>query len=139
MRALTVRQPWAELEASGAKSIEVRTWATSYRGPLAIHAGLTDAQEAIEGLVAWAARRADDIRPAVAGWPRGAIVAVVDLQDIRNLQPADEACACVPYRPDAYAWVLANPHRLREPVPARGHRGLWTLTAQQQAAVEAAR
>ena len=39
MKALTIRQPWASLIAAGVKTIETRSWRTSYRGPLAIHAG----------------------------------------------------------------------------------------------------
>ena len=39
MKVLTLTQPWATLVAIGAKHIETRSWATSYRGPLAIHAG----------------------------------------------------------------------------------------------------
>ncbi len=42
MKALTVWQPWATLVAIGAKRIETRSWSTSYRGPLAIHAAATD-------------------------------------------------------------------------------------------------
>src|SRR5690348_17556570 len=38
MKALTLTQPWASLVAIGAKRIETRSWSTSYRGPLAIHA-----------------------------------------------------------------------------------------------------
>lgn len=38
MRAITLTQPWATLVAIGAKRIETRSWRTSYRGPLAIHA-----------------------------------------------------------------------------------------------------
>lgn len=38
MKVLTLTQPWATLVAIGAKHIETRSWATSYRGPLAIHA-----------------------------------------------------------------------------------------------------
>lgn len=38
-RALTLHQPWAQLVALGVKTIETRSWSTSYRGPLAIHAG----------------------------------------------------------------------------------------------------
>jgi activating signal cointegrator 1 len=38
MRTITLTQPWATLIAIGAKRIETRSWATSYRGPLAIHA-----------------------------------------------------------------------------------------------------
>lgn len=38
MKGLSLTQPWATLVAIGAKRIETRIWATSYRGPLAIHA-----------------------------------------------------------------------------------------------------
>lgn len=40
MKAITILQPWAGLVPLGLKSIETRSWATKYRGPLAIHAGL---------------------------------------------------------------------------------------------------
>jgi ASCH domain len=40
MKIITIRQPWAHLIVSGSKSIENRTWATSYRGPVLIHASL---------------------------------------------------------------------------------------------------
>lgn len=39
MKAITISQPWASLIASGKKWVENRTWATNYRGPIAIHAG----------------------------------------------------------------------------------------------------
>jgi hypothetical protein len=39
MKALTLHQPWASAIAEGIKAVETRSWATSYRGPLAIHAG----------------------------------------------------------------------------------------------------
>lgn len=42
MKALTVWQPWATLWACGAKEFETRGWATSYRGPIAIHAAQKD-------------------------------------------------------------------------------------------------
>lgn len=38
MKAITLTQPWATLVAIGAKKIETRSWATGYRGRLAIHA-----------------------------------------------------------------------------------------------------
>ncbi len=38
MKAISLLQPWATLVAIGAKRIETRSWATNYRGPLAIHA-----------------------------------------------------------------------------------------------------
>lgn len=39
MKALSLWQPWASLWACGAKKYETRSWATKYRGPIAIHAG----------------------------------------------------------------------------------------------------
>lgn len=38
MRGITLTQPYATLVAVGAKAIETRSWATSFRGPIAIHA-----------------------------------------------------------------------------------------------------
>src|SRR5260221_11478992 len=46
MKSLTVMQPWAPLVALGAKRIETRSWSTSYRGPLAIHASSRISREA---------------------------------------------------------------------------------------------
>ncbi len=40
MKAFTVYQPYASLIAVGAKRYETRSWATKYRGSLAIHAGV---------------------------------------------------------------------------------------------------
>lgn len=41
MKIITIRQPWAYLIVNGSKDIENRTWATSYRGPVLIHASLS--------------------------------------------------------------------------------------------------
>src|SRR5437879_1749653 len=38
MRVLSIRQPWASLLVLGVKRWETRSWHTSHRGPLAIHA-----------------------------------------------------------------------------------------------------
>lgn len=43
VRVLTVREPWASAIVYGPKAVENRTWATSYRGLLAIHAGMSTA------------------------------------------------------------------------------------------------
>lgn len=41
MRALSIRQPWADAIMAGAKTVENRTWDTAYRGELGVHTGLT--------------------------------------------------------------------------------------------------
>lgn len=38
MRAISLWQPWASAIAVGSKRFETRSWATKYRGPIAIHA-----------------------------------------------------------------------------------------------------
>lgn len=38
MKVLSIIEPWASLIANGKKSIETRSWKTSYRGELYIHA-----------------------------------------------------------------------------------------------------
>ena len=38
MKALSFRQPWANLAALGLKPVDNRPWRTSYRGPIYIHA-----------------------------------------------------------------------------------------------------
>lgn len=42
IKAITIWQPWASLLACGAKKYETRSWATKYRGPIAIHAAKKD-------------------------------------------------------------------------------------------------
>ena len=39
MKALSIKQPWADLIVSGGKDIENRSWRTPYRGTFAVHAG----------------------------------------------------------------------------------------------------
>lgn len=38
MKCLSIKQPFADLIATGAKTIELRTWNTKYRGEFLIHA-----------------------------------------------------------------------------------------------------
>lgn len=38
IKVLSLLQPWATLVAEGLKRVETRSWSTSYRGPIAIHA-----------------------------------------------------------------------------------------------------
>ena len=45
VKIISVRQPWAWLIVAGHKDIENRTWRTSYRGRLLIHASLATEPE----------------------------------------------------------------------------------------------
>ncbi len=50
MKAITIWQPWASLIACGAKKFETRSWATNYRGPIAIHVAKKDVRKIIKTL-----------------------------------------------------------------------------------------
>lgn len=92
MKALSLTQPYATLVSLGAKRIETRSWATSYRGRLLIHAakgmGPVGGNRGLNHLVAnepfWSVLQAAGCtfgRRAPSGLPFGAIVAVCDLVD----------------------------------------------------------
>jgi hypothetical protein len=125
VKALTVHPQWAWAIAAGHKPIENRTWATKYRGTLAIHAGSSQASEHV-------ARKlfAELCLDVPARFDRGAIVAVVDLVDCRRVADTDSVWAEGPF-----CWRLANVRRLGKPVPCRGRLSLWRLPAAVKAAV----
>lgn len=79
MKAITIRQPWASLIATGAKTIEARPRSTSYRGRIAIHAAKVDTDRwMLDHREAWGA-----LGQAIGGAapPRGAVVASAVLAD----------------------------------------------------------
>lgn len=105
MKALSVRQPFAELIARGTKTLEIRSWMTTHRGPLLICAG-----------GAW-----HKLGIATHGkiGERGVDVCVVDLMDVRPMTASDRLSAGLPEEFDIsgqFAWVLADPRRV---APAR--------------------
>ncbi len=103
MKALSVKQPWANMIASGEKTIETRTWSTEHRGPLLI-----------------VSSKEPDIAPA------GFALAVVNLVDCRPMSVLDEAKAkCSKYK-GAYSWVLQDVRKL-DPIPVRGQPNLFDV------------
>jgi hypothetical protein len=117
MKALSVRQPWAQLIAQGDKTVEVRSRPWSYRGQLVICA------------TARPIELDDDGKPL----PVGCTVAIVDMVDCRPLRPDDAAPACMDgnygdFTKDEcagkWAWVLSN-SRMVENVPVKGQLQPW--------------
>ena len=103
MKALSVKQPWANLIASGAKTIETRVWETPYRGELLI---------------------VSSRQPAIA--PAGCAVAVVRVVDCRPMTKNDESAACCNLYPGAWAWVLDGV-RAVEPWAVRGQLRIYDV------------
>lgn len=136
MKAISLWQPWATLIAIGAKQIETRSWATSYRGPIAIHAAKRKVKRELIELARdidfQAAFGTANLYPLLNDLPLGAIVAVAEL------------VACVPveklspktglggefwfgnYAPGRFGWMLSNVRALQA-IPYRGEQGLFNV------------
>lgn len=106
IKMLSIRQPWASLIAHGVKDVENRTWTTRYRGPILIHSGKKVDSDGMSQ------------HPGYVDAPRGAIIGVVDLVDVRTLSESPW------WRHGCYAWILQNPKLLPEPIIYTGSLGL---------------
>lgn len=113
MRALSIRQPWAWLIVHGHKDVENRSWPTSYRGPLIIHASATVARSYYEEAAAEVERSFGITVPPLAQIERGGVVGMADLVDCVHKSESRW------WIPDSCAFVLAN----ARPLPFKPYRG----------------
>ena len=129
MKCLTVWQLWAWLIVMGIKAVENRTWPTSYRGPLLIHAGKTFDHDGAE----WVREQIKIGRiPPIAFPPdydRGAIVGAVILRRCETLWKARMRGAVLsPWFAGPVGWHLSNPIALPEPIPLRGRQKIFNVS-----------
>lgn len=145
LRAITVKPPWSWAIAHAGKTVENRSRGASYRGPLAIHAGLSWSDAGMRdqrvrdswsaaGLPTLLARGRFSFEPFPSRREvaYGAVVAVAELVDSHP----DAGC-CQPWGDARYDegteqatvhhLVLADIRPLAEPLPCRGALGLWKL------------
>lgn len=150
-KVLTLTQPWATLVAIGAKRIETRSWPTSYRGPLLIHAAAGLGPGGRREMIARCRSEHFDTALEAAGYwpvsaidhlPYGAIVAAAELFDCnaapgylaagwryddgREWRLTEQERAFGDYAPGRFAWLLDQVQPLATPIPAKGALGLWT-------------
>lgn len=110
LKCLSVQQPWANLLATGKKTLEIRPWRTGYRGPLIICASkLPRGKWEPATLRSW----------GVTTMPRGVAVATCILVDARPFRRDDEADALCGWEPDHYVFVLTHVQPIR-PFPVKG-------------------
>lgn len=110
MKALTVHPFYAMAIAAGQKTVECRTWKTSYRGPI---------------LICSSAKKLHGTIP-------GHALGVVDLVDVvpfkrEHIKASMEDGMVY----DAYAWILENA-RCIVPVPVKGKLSLWNFDHDEQ-------
>lgn len=126
MKAITVRQPWAWAIIAAGKDVENRSWSTSYRGRLAIHAGAKWDRDGHFQCMALAAR-ALGVSLQVAGdrfeespaSAAGSVVGVVTLRDVATWSVSQW------WDWGSFAWELGEPVGFGRPIPRRGALGLW--------------
>lgn len=127
MKVLTLREPWASLIGKQVKTIETRSWPTSYRGELYIHAGLAKVptkDERIKRLTSYL-----DGKPFMYGM----IIAKCNLVDCVYIDEEFAAKTytenplnydCGDYTVGRYAWILKDIEYI-DPIPAVGHLSIW--------------
>lgn len=126
IKALTLWQPWASFMALGLKKNETRSWSTSYRGPLAIHAAKKAPRWIPNELVLFSLER---LGPGNR-WPYGKILCVVDLIGIEKSDgiikdPSSTEIMLGDYSKGRFIWQTKMLQVFDNPIPARGYQGLW--------------
>jgi hypothetical protein len=98
MRALSIRQPFAELIMTGDKDIEFRSWRVNLRERVYIYA--CKSRRAVEEY------EEEGFKPEEL--PHGVLIGTVEIVD------------CIG-EDGAYEWHLANPRRLTSPLRVKAH------------------
>jgi hypothetical protein len=108
LRALSVRQPWAELIMLGDKEIEYRSYPTDVRGVVYIYASATRYEAETEREIQ------AEVKFDLEELPRGVIVGTVEVYD------------CQQGSKGGYEWLLRLPTRISKPLkPKRKPEPSW--------------
>lgn len=147
IKALSLHQPWATAVARGSKRFETRSWKTSYKGPLAIHASKRCVKKELAryrqcwNLCGAVGVTTDDQSPLWDLLPFGAIIAVVQLRgcvptERLNTYDLDTFRGVEPYpwterqlgdfSPGRWAWCFGSVLPI-DPVPYQGQQGIFDV------------
>ena len=128
MKVLSLMEPYATLIKNGKKKIETRSWKTSYRGELYIHASLTKmSKETRENIELMNLVKDNDMH-------YGNIICKCNLVNcIKMTKEYVEEMKqnhyleyiCGGYSEGRYAWILEDIQILNEPIKAKGHLSIW--------------
>jgi hypothetical protein len=150
MKAITLWQPWDSLWAYGIKQFETRSWATTYRGPIAIHAAKKDPVSIMRTLpieeqraILEALYKALNVTGGILKkLPLGKVIATAELVGCYGMYrdmfgdicirtengiytPDKEEKDLGDWTPGRYAWEIKNIKLLPEPIPAKGMQRIW--------------
>jgi len=122
VRCLSVRQPWAAFIVAGIKKVECRSWCTSHRGRILIHASLRRSSTCPELSEVQCA-----VPPELLA-ARGVILGECDLADCREATQEDRDAALCDIDDGIFAWVLKNARAFRDLIPLKGKLGLFNIS-----------
>lgn len=137
MKVISVMQPWATLIALGEKRFETRSWATKYRGELAIHASKKIDKDACRN--SWFEFVLEKHGFTGKNLPMGVILAKCFLANCYEVTSDDEHGAFLDYGSyvikgneyefgdfslGRFAWGLMDVEPIK-PIPAKGQLGIW--------------
>jgi len=135
MKAITLWQPWASLLAKGPKKHETRSWKTSYRGWVAIHAALKFDRIVTDACQMFERELAEIGYPKPWDVPLGAVVGVGNLSDMIYCGETLRSASLIPdlhevlpygdYSPGRFAWIFSEMIPIEPPIAAVGKQGIW--------------
>jgi len=123
MKALSIKQPWAWLIATGQKDIENRNWAPTFKGRIYIHAGQSFDFDGFNWLCVHSRGRLDKVdlnecASLAIYWRISAIIGEVDIVDHVTQSQS-------PWFTGPHGFVLANPLLYKKPIPCKGRPGFF--------------
>lgn len=122
MKAITIRQPWAELIVSGRRIYEIRSWKIECPQRLLVHSGKRIDAEACKRL------QIDPNRLHV-----GEILGVVCVVECKRFTRESwkasrtDHLEWLDYDESMYGWFLREPRAFEKPIPWRGSLGLFEV------------
>jgi predicted transcriptional regulator len=117
MKALSLKQPFAELILQGRKIIELRKWNTKFRGEFLIHSSKSPDLNAMK-------------RFGFKELPCGFILGKAELVNVKHYNSDKEHVAdrnkhLANSVWGEYGFILKNVERFKKPIPALGKLGFW--------------
>ena len=126
MKAITIKQPWANLIVHDIKGIENRTWKTNYRGKVLVHAGADEKLDKMPLDIVFTESQLNELLKHFTENELckrtglyGKIIGSVEIVDCVQNHPSIWA------EKNVWNWVLANPIMFPKPIPAKGKLSFW--------------
>ena len=129
IKVLSIIEPWATLIKEGKKRIETRSWKTSYRGELYIHASskhIDKSNPNLPNLISLIPNTAMGYGNIICKCKLVDCV-YMDQEFIEQLQLDSQEFMCGDYKIGRYAWILDDIEELKESIPAKGHLNIWNF------------